>query len=36
MTAKPQLSWVPYVIDNKATINGNAYEHQWGANVFYQ
>ncbi len=36
MTAKPQLSWVPYVIDNKATINGNAYEHQWGANVFFQ
>jgi len=36
LTAKPQLTWVPYVIDNKATINSNAYEHQWGANVYLQ
>jgi hypothetical protein len=36
MNAKPQLSWVPYVIDNKATINSQNYEHQWGANVFFE
>ena len=33
LTKKPNISWVPYVIDSK---DGNGHEHQWGADVLLE
>jgi hypothetical protein len=33
LTKKPNIDWVPYVIDSK---DQSGHEHTWGANVWYQ
>jgi hypothetical protein len=33
VTAKPTITWMPYLIDNK---DSNGHEHQWGASVYLE
>jgi len=36
LTKQPSVAWVPYVIDSKGQINGQTYEHTWGADVWFE